>query len=227
MAGEQHMEVNMDNDEHMDDSDLQQMYQEVILQAARDPHGKQHFAQDVTSESQGDIAQTTVRLSHEACTIGQSHQFNPTCGDEATVHVEVSRSDPQTIVGVIWDGHGCSISQASLSVMTDLVSGKTIDEAMRLSELFDQLMKSRGSGLHDEASEDALGDAVVFEGVSQYPMRIKCALLGWAGLKDSVAKALASASSSISPSLSSSTTASSMATATHGSTVGEVSTVRK
>ena len=92
---------------------------------------------------------------------------------------------------LVWDGHGCSISQASLSVMVDLVDGKTVDEAMDLEQTFHKLMESRGAGLDDENLEEKLGDAVVFQGVSKYPMRIKCALLGWEGLKDSIAKALA------------------------------------
>ena len=76
---------------------------------------------------------------------------------------------------------GCSISQASLSIMVNLVEGKTVDEAMELFGQFHKLMESRGAGLDDEQAEDALGDAAVFQGVSKYPMRIKCALLGWEG----------------------------------------------
>ena len=123
--------------------------------------------------------------------LGVSDQFNPTCGDEATVHAEVSDSEPHTIERLVWDGHGCSISQASLSVMVDLCAGKTVDEAMELFRDFHELMESRGAGLQDEAKEEELEDAVVFQGVSKYPMRIKCALLGWEGMRDSVAKALA------------------------------------
>jgi nitrogen fixation protein NifU and related proteins len=177
----------------MSGDDLEQMYQEVILDAAKNPNGKETFAADLTSEQNGanDAADSTVRASHEYCTAGQSHQFNPTCGDQVTVHVEVSDSEPRRIERLVWDGSGCSISQASLSMMVDLVVGKTVDEAMDLEDTFQQLMKSRGAGLNDEAAEDKLGDAVVFKGVSKYPMRIKCALLGWAGLKDSLAKALA------------------------------------
>jgi len=175
-------------------SDLEQMYQEVILEAARDPHGKEHFAPDLRVESSDNAAEageSTVRTQHEYCTPGQSHQFNPTCGDEATIRVEVSESEPHTIERIVWDGQGCSISQASLSIMVDLVEGKSVEEAMKLSQDFHMLMQSRGMGLQDDAVEEQLGDAVVFQGVSKYPMRIKCALLGWEGMKDSVAKALA------------------------------------
>ena len=179
------------SDFEMSGSDLEQMYQEVILEAAKNPHGKEHFAPDLASENASHAAETTVQTSHEYCTPGESHQFNPTCGDEVTVHVEVGDKDPRRIERLIWDGQGCSISQASLSVMTDLVSGKTVDEAMRLFAIFHRLMQSRGAGLDNEADDEALGDAVVFQGASRYPMRIKCALLGWEGLKDSLAKALA------------------------------------
>ena len=99
----------------------------------------------------------TVQASHEYCTPGESHQFNPTCGDEATIHVEVSDDEPHTIKRLVWDGHGCSISQASLSVMVDLVDGKTVDEAMDLEQTFHKLMESRGAGLDDENLEEKLG----------------------------------------------------------------------
>ncbi|NMM99619.1 iron-sulfur cluster assembly scaffold protein [Bifidobacterium sp. DSM 109958] len=174
----------------MSGDDLEQMYQEVILEAARDPHGREHFAPDAAVEGSA-AGETAVRATHEYCTPGESHQFNPTCGDEATVHVEVSDDEPHVIRRLVWDGHGCSISQASLSVMVDLVDGRTVDEAMELFRDFHELMESRGNGLGDEAKEERLGDAVVFQGVSKYPMRIKCALLGWEGMRDSVAKALA------------------------------------
>ncbi|RBP98649.1 SUF system NifU family Fe-S cluster assembly protein [Bifidobacterium aemilianum] len=176
----------------MSDDDLEQMYQEVILEASKNPHGRASFAPDMAlEESSGPSgAQSTVRASHEYCSPGESHQFNPTCGDEVTVHVEVSETEPRTIERLVWDGHGCSISQASLSIMTDLVAGRSVDDAMTLEESFHKLMESRGAGLDDESEADSLGDAMVFQGASKYPMRIKCALLGWAGLKDSIAKAL-------------------------------------
>ena len=111
------------------------------------------------------------------------------------MHVEVSDAEPHTIEHVVWDGHGCSISQASLSIMVDLVEGKSVDDAMDLEQLFHRLMESRGKGLDDENDEDKLEDAIVFQGASKYPMRIKCALLGWEGLKDALAKALAAKNS--------------------------------
>ena len=210
---------------------LESMYQEVILDAARNPHGKTHFEStdalakaELQEESQESAesaesaentessenkesaentksAEITLNNTHESCAVasdensalGQSHQFNPTCGDEVTMRVELSRSannDETPIVSSIkWDGHGCSISQASLSMMVDLVEGKSVDEAFQLDALFHKLMESRGEGLKNEDDEDALEDAMVLQGVSRYPMRIKCALLAWEGLKDSIAKA--------------------------------------
>ncbi|MFD0705043.1 Fe-S cluster assembly sulfur transfer protein SufU [Alloscardovia venturai] len=183
--------------EGMSDQELEQMYQEVILEASKAPHGKQKFAEDittVTAEKLGsNVAATTVAAEHEYCVSAQSHQFNPTCGDEVTVRVELSDGSdgkPIRIENLIWDGQGCSISQASLSIMYDLVHDKTLDDAMKLSRTFKQLMESRGAGLEDEDDTESLEDAVVFQGVSKYPMRIKCALLGWEGLKDSAALAL-------------------------------------
>lgn len=176
--------------------DLEQMYQEFILEASRDPHGKTRFAEDVSLESpaNGEVSgESSVAQAHEACVVAQSHQFNPTCGDEVTVRVNLTDGTDgkeHRIESVVWDGHGCSISQASLSVMTDMVQGKSIDDFTTMSETFHELMNSRGKGIDDSEKDELLGDAMVFEGVSKYPMRIKCALLGWAAVKDSIAQAL-------------------------------------
>lgn len=203
-------------------SGLESMYQEVILDAARNPHGKTHFLsteslskaeeREEQFEEASDKSQATDELKndsnititnhHENCTVeaskdyafGESHQFNPTCGDEVTMHVELAKnvdnSSNALIKSIKWDGHGCSISQASLSIMVDLVEGKTVADALRLAALFHKLMESRGVGLKSEQDEDDLEDAMVFQGVSKYPMRIKCALLAWEGLKDGIAKAI-------------------------------------
>ena len=117
--------------------------------------------------------------------------FRGQCLGHGVLHAFPSDQEPHVIERLVWDGHGCSISQASLSVMVDLVEGKTVDEAMELAGTFHKLMESRGKGLDDESAEESLEDGIVFQGVSKYPMRIKCALLGWEGMKDSVAKALA------------------------------------
>lgn len=205
-------------------NELEQMYQEVILEASKQAHGKEHFlasdaasvadasatqanqatqttqsnlAPQTTQDAQATIgslavAQTQLHATHEGCELGQSHQFNPTCGDEVTVRVELRENpdgDSPVIEHLAWDGQGCSISQASLSIMVDLIAGKTVDEAMALFHDFHALMNSRGAGVDDAAAE-RLDDAIVFQGVSKYPMRIKCALLGWEGFKDSAAQAM-------------------------------------
>ncbi len=114
------------------------------------------------------------------------HHVNPTCGDEVTVRVKLADG---TIADLGWDGEGCSISQASTSVMSGLVIGKQVDDAMALQEKFLGLMQSRGNADLSEADEDELDDAIAFEGVSKYPARIKCALLGWMAMKSAVAEA--------------------------------------
>jgi nitrogen fixation protein NifU and related proteins len=151
---------------------LEQMYQQVILDHAKHPHGR-----GLVEAAAGHLA-------------GESHQVNPTCGDEVTLRVDV-RTDAagETVVsGVSWEGQGCSISQASVSVMTELVTGRELVDVRALDATFHALMASRGKGLDDDAALDALGDGEAFTGVSQYPARIKCALLGWAALKDSLAR---------------------------------------
>ncbi|MDO5025822.1 MAG: SUF system NifU family Fe-S cluster assembly protein [Trueperella sp.] len=147
-------------------SDLDQMYQQIILDAARERHG----------EGQLPTAQ------------GESFQVNPSCGDEVTMQVELVDGK----INLAWTGHGCSISQASISLMSDLVSDKSVAEFDQLYETFHQMMELRGAELDDE-SADQLEDAAALSGVSQFPMRIKCALLGWMALRDATAQALASA----------------------------------
>ncbi len=110
---------------------------------------------------------------------------NPSCGDEIMLRVTL---EGDTVVDVGYDAVGCSISQASTSVMTDLVIGKSIDEGMKLAEQFSEMMHSQGKM---EPDEDVLEDAVAFIGVAQFPARVKCALLGWSAWKDAVAHALA------------------------------------
>ncbi|TVZ04875.1 SUF system NifU family Fe-S cluster assembly protein [Trebonia kvetii] len=145
---------------------LQDMYQEIILDHYRNPHHK------------------GLRDPFDA----QVYHVNPTCGDEVTLRVQLKGSGDDAVVeDVSFDSLGCSISQASASVMTDLVIGKPVGEAMKISEAFLELMQSKGQL---EPDEDVLEDAVAFAGVSKYPARIKCALLGWMAWKDATAQAL-------------------------------------
>jgi nitrogen fixation NifU-like protein len=114
------------------------------------------------------------------------HHVNPTCGDEVTLRLRVTNG---TIAELGWEGEGCSISQASTSVMSDLVVGKPIEDALELQQKFLGLMQSRGTAEITAADEEELEDAVAFEGVSKYPARVKCALLGWMAMKSAVADA--------------------------------------
>ena len=145
---------------------LQDMYQEIILDHYRNPHHK------------------GLRDPFDA----QVYHVNPTCGDEVTLRVTLKDAGGEPAVAdVSYDALGCSISQASTSVMTEMIIGKTVHEAMEISDEFLALMQSRGEG---EPDEDVLGDAIAFEGVSKYPARIKCALLGWMAWKDATGRAL-------------------------------------
>jgi nitrogen fixation protein NifU and related proteins len=114
---------------------------------------------------------------------------NPTCGDEVTVRVRITSDGQHVVDEISYEGLGCSISQASTSVMTDLVSGKPLDQALAVQHEFLTLMQSRGAEVG--VDEELLEDAVAFVGVSRYPARIKCALLGWMAFKDAAAQAVA------------------------------------
>ena len=137
------------------------LYQEIILDHYRNPHHK--------GLRDGDV---------------EVHHVNPTCGDEVTLRVKVQDG---VVQDVSYDGAGCSISQASTSVMTDLVIGTDVDEALEVHEAFLALMQSRGQL---EPDEDVLEDGIAFAGVSRYPARVKCALLGWMAWKDATAQAV-------------------------------------
>ena len=114
---------------------------------------------------------------------GESHQINPTCGDEVTVQVALDGEGHLTIG---YEGQGCSISQASASVMSELVAGTDPGDADDVRRGFVELMHSKGTGNPDE---ELLGDGVAFAGVAKYPARIKCALLPWVALQDAQARA--------------------------------------
>jgi nitrogen fixation NifU-like protein len=145
---------------------LESMYQEIILEHYRRP------------------LHAGLREPFDA----EVRHVNPTCGDEVTLRVTLKDAGGEPAVAdVSYDALGCSISQASTSIMADMIIGRTVAEAMAVSDQFLALMQSRGAA---EPDEDVLGDAVAFEGVSKYPARIKCALLGWMAWKDATARAL-------------------------------------
>jgi len=148
---------------------LESMYQDIILDHYRNPHHK------------------GLRDPFDA----EVHHVNPVCGDEVTLRVTLKDVNGEPVVeDVSYDSLGCSISQASASVMSDLVIGKPVDEAMTISQAFLELMQSKGSWVSGEPDEGVLEDAVAFAGVSKYPARIKCALLGWMAWKDATARAM-------------------------------------
>ena len=113
------------------------------------------------------------------------HHVNPTCGDEVTLRVHL---EGDTVVDVSYDAIGCSISQASTSVLTDLVVGQSVEHGLEVGEEFRELMASAGQ---QEPNEDVLEDAIAFAGVSKFPARVKCALLGWMAFRDAVSQAYA------------------------------------
>ncbi len=163
----------------MSTASMQQLYQQVILDHAKFPHGR-GLPEGTTT---GAVA--TALAPHASCA-AVSHQVNPTCGDEVTLRVDVDTSAAVPVVrDVRWEGQGCSISQASISVLHDLVVGADLDRVELLHDTFRALMGSRGAGL-DEAAEELLEDAAAFGGVSRYPARVKCASLGWAALTDAL-----------------------------------------
>jgi nitrogen fixation NifU-like protein len=141
---------------------MDSMYQEIILDHYKHPHGK--------GLRDGDA---------------EVHHVNPTCGDEITLRV---RLDGSTVADISYDSQGCSISQASASVLNDLLVGKPLGEAQKIQEAFLELMQSKGQS---EGDEELLEDAIAFAGVSKYPARVKCALLSWMAWKDATAQALA------------------------------------
>ena len=140
--------------------DLDNLYQEILLDHYKHPHHK------------------GLREPFEA----EVHHVNPTCGDEVTLRVHLSEG---VVEDVSYDALGCSISQAAASVMTDLVIGKTVDEAMQIHGEFLALMQGKGTV---EPDEDVLEDGIAFAGVAKFPARIKCALLSWMAFKDATAQ---------------------------------------
>jgi nitrogen fixation protein NifU and related proteins len=144
---------------------LEQMYQEVILDHYKHPHGRglrDPFGAEV-------------------------HHVNPTCGDEITLRAHLTEGEDgrPVVADISYDGQGCSISQASTSVLFDQIVGMPLDEALRTVDAFNEMVSSRGTV---EGDEDVLGDGIAFSGVSKYPARVKCALLGWMAFKDAVVR---------------------------------------
>lgn len=143
---------------------LEQMYQEIILDHYRNPH------------------RHGLREPYDA----ESFQVNPVCGDEVTLRVHLTGDGADAIIeDISYDSQGCSISQAATSVMTDLVVGRPVTEAITTQAAFSELMQGRGKV---DPDEDVLEDGIAFAGVAQYPARVKCALLGWMAFRDAVSR---------------------------------------
>ena len=144
-------------------SALDGLYQELILDHSKRPIGKGELQ----------APEGTLAASH--------HEFNPSCGDEIDLSIAV---DPETgrIEQLAWEGQGCSISMASASVLAQLVRDDKLDlaEAQSRIDAFREMIQSRGE---IEADEELLGDAIAFQGVSKFVMRVKCAMLSWVALE--------------------------------------------
>jgi nitrogen fixation NifU-like protein len=146
---------------------LDSLYQEIILDHYRNPRHR------------------GLQEPYDA----EVHHVNPTCGDEVRLRVRlVAGSREPTVAEVSYESVGCSISQASASVLSELLIGKGVSAGLEIHDEFLALMQSQGQG---EPDEDVLEDAVAFAGVSKYPARIKCALLPWMAWKDATAQAVA------------------------------------
>jgi nitrogen fixation protein NifU and related proteins len=135
---------------------LDDLYKEVILDHYKSPRNKRP------------LPNATVSL----------HKNNPLCGDEITIH---ARLDDGSVAEISFEGQGCSISQASASMLTEAVAGKPIPDAATLAQQFRGMMQ--GSV---EPDEDELGDLMALKGVVKYPVRIKCAVLGWDVLQEAL-----------------------------------------
>ena len=140
---------------------VESMYQEIILDHYREKHHaglREPFGAEV-------------------------HHVNPSCGDELTLRVNVNDG---LIADVSYDAEGCSISQASTSVMTDLVIGRDVADSLAMHDEFVTMMHSQGNM---EPDEDRFEDGIAFIGVAQFPARVKCAMLGWSALRDALLRA--------------------------------------
>jgi nitrogen fixation protein NifU and related proteins len=149
--------------------DVGSLYAEIILDHYRSPH------------------HAGLREPYDIAV----HHVNPSCGDEVDLRVALDGPEGSEVVrDVSYAAVGCSISQAATSVMTDLVIGRPLTEAMSTYEVFRELMQGQGKV---EPDEDVLEDGIAFAGVAKFPARIKCALLGWSAFRDAASAAVAAA----------------------------------
>ena len=155
-------------------SGMDQLYQQIILDHSKAKHG---FG---------------LRDAADGAASAESHQYNPLCGDEVTLRAMVSLDAAggaaPVVTDVAWTGEGCSISQASTSVLHELVVGRPVPEATGLVDEFRTMIRSRGTV---EPDEEVLGDAAAFAGVGRHANRVKCAMLGWTAFEDALSRAVA------------------------------------
>jgi nitrogen fixation NifU-like protein len=160
-------------------SGLDQLYQQVILDHYREKHG--HGLRGP------ETAHDRAAVREGALVWAESRQVNPLCGDEVTLRVAVDGSVEGGVVrDVAWEAEGCSISQASTSVLHDLAVGEPPARVREVVDTFRTMVRSRGGVEPDEA---VLGDAVAFAGVGRHANRVKCAMLGWTAFEDALARA--------------------------------------
>jgi nitrogen fixation NifU-like protein len=146
----------------MSQPQLNSLYQALILDHYRNPRNKT------------ELDNHTVEV----------HMANPVCGDEIKLQLELDDANEE-IVRASFKGQGCSISQAAVSMMTVLLAGRRIDEAEAIAGRFTEMMKGDESAARDKS----LGDLRALQGVSKFPVRIKCALLGFDALQEALKKA--------------------------------------
>lgn len=144
----------------MTNTDLSNLYQELLIDHSRQRHG--------------------YGLRDDAA--AESSQLNRSCGDEITLRVHVKDS---ALESVSWFGQGCAISQASASMLSDLIHDLRTADAVERIAAFRAMLHSRGT---DDGSLELLGDAVALSGVSRYPPRINCAMLAWVALEDAIGR---------------------------------------
>lgn len=135
---------------------LDDLYKEVILDHYKSPRNKR------------EMAEATVSCQRN----------NPLCGDEITLHAQIHEG---AVSEIAFEGQGCSISQASASMLTEAIKGKTVTESEELSAAFRGMMQGEV-----EPDEEAFGDLVALKGVAKYPVRIKCAVLAWDVLQEAL-----------------------------------------
>jgi nitrogen fixation NifU-like protein len=141
----------------METPPLNSLYQQLILEHYRTPKNK------------GELPDKTVEI----------HMRNPSCGDEIRLQL---RLEDGRVADVSFVGSGCSISQASVSMMTALIKGRAVDEADALAEKFKAMMH----GDESVAKDRSMGDLRALAGVSKFPVRVKCALLGFDALQEAL-----------------------------------------